>query len=263
VVDNPLKAHATSAQGRPESNSDVEIGKKIYNTHALNSKDGALFKAFLESESGSTRIFLSNDKKKTLENSLNTTVQRLLSDDPEAVIDEVVHYVGESVSNLASRVRWAGMMLHEFPDQVDDLAKAVAYLEDLTRRGLLGSPLPELGPEAIAEIHATLKANRWVDRLRTDRRDAYEWVRDYLGDWVGKGLIQAHLTVDPELHKSFGQRYNRDDSVPKEMDVPQEAVAVLRAIIDPGERLRYVVSRFADARRMRSHRAKRLTTLSH
>jgi hypothetical protein len=92
----------------------------------------------------------------------------------------------------------------------------------------LGPALPELSEEAIAAIKARAKACPWSERAPSDKRNAFEWVRDNYGEWI-PGLLQSHLrNVDLPLWQSFQTRLNRD-GLPQWLDVPSQKKARERA----------------------------------
>jgi hypothetical protein len=170
--------------------------------------------------------------------------------DDSGVVEAAKMIIGRA--SPEDRALIAGMALPEHQDVFE--AITLAKQEFAARRAEFAKPPPpSLSAQQIAAIKKRAKERPWSKR-GDDTRNPFEWVRDNYKEWVGKGLLQSHLTADRVLHSAFSKRVSRE-RLPDWLDVPNESDAAIRQIRDPGEQLRSLVSRYLFAARMRRFRS--------
>jgi hypothetical protein len=143
-------------------------------------------------------------------------------------------------ASLDDRALIAGMVLPEHEDVFQAIASAKREFS-LRRAEFAKPPLPKLSTKQIAAVKKRANDRPWAKR-GSDGRSSFEWVRDNYSEWVGKGLLQSHLTADPALYMAFAKQAKRT-GLPDWLDVPTEGDAFMRRLADPVKQQNALVSR--------------------
>jgi hypothetical protein len=140
------------------------------------------------------------------------------------------------------------MALPEHEDIFRAIAKAKQEFSE-RRAEFAKPPPPKLSAKQVAAIKQRAKVRPWAKR-GDDRRNPFEWVRDNYREWVGRGLLQAHLKADPKLYEAFAKAVSRQ-GLPEWLDVPNEGDAFMRRIDNPAGQLEALIARHLFTTRMR------------
>ena len=126
-------------------------------------------------------------------------------------------------------------------DEVISHAKTEITGESEKAPPVIGPPLPSLSEKQISEISSICK--KWDKEKKLYRGRVFDWVKDNFQSYI-PGLLQSHLRANMNLYRTFMKGIERN-SLPDDLDVPNEPDANLRNEQDPTRR-----AALLEARRM-------------